>query len=326
MKNTAVILVTDGGFLVPTLVVVRQLAAQGALEVADAIVYLVDVEETVRAQLAQEFKRYGGVFIEALASTSFMPKDNTFFHANHVPVVSLARLVLNETIPAQYENIIYLDGDLQVVGDVKPFLSYQVPEGKIMAGRGALWLDDDVAEGRDSWNANYLQGIGGVSPEQYFNAGVLAFRRSTWDEVAPKALQFFFDNSEACQRHDQSALNAICKGRVVELAPKYNFHSGYSELFLQIGYRPSIIHFTGPNKPWRYAGLPWGTQFMKSYEDTLDAHPALGAFLKRPQRPAFVEQLKLFIKDAKALLRFPRLKMRKRARFTKHVSTQDFAF
>ncbi|MBY0407303.1 MAG: hypothetical protein K2Q01_06385, partial [Rickettsiales bacterium] len=273
-----------------------------------------------------EFRAYGNVFVEALASKSFMPKDGTVFHANHVPVVSLARLVLNETIPAQYENVIYLDGDLQIVGDVTPFLQYEVPEGKIAAGRGGLWMDDDVEEGRDSWNRDYLNGIGGVSPQQYFNAGVLAFRRSTWNEIAPKALAFFFEHSQLCLRHDQSALNAVCKGRVVELAPKYNFHSEYANLYAQCSYKPCIIHFTGANKPWRYSGLPWGTQFMQSYRDTLDAHPVLKPYLARPVALPLVPRLKLMARDAKNQARFPRLKWRKRQRFMDYVRGHAFPF
>lgn len=323
MKKTAIILVTDGGFLVPTLVVCKQLAARSAVtDIADIIVYLVDVDDNTRLKLKSEFK-YAGIYFEPLTSKSFVPGKDVYFHQNHVPVVSLARLALSESISRQYENILYLDGDLQIVGDVSPLVRYVVPEGKIAVCRGALWLEN-ITE-NEHWRS-YLSGLGGVDANQYFNAGVLAFRRETWSDLAPRALQFFFDNSKQCERHDQSALNAVCKGRTVELAPAYNFHSPYAALYVQHSYRPAIIHFTGPNKPWKYAGLPWGTQFMHSYTELLGQHPFLNDFLSVPGKISISQQAALCIKDAADTLRHPRALIRKRAKFFQYVRTHKFPF
>ena len=126
-------------------------------------------------------------------------------------MVALARLILDIAIPDHYTNIVYLDGDLQIVGDVRPLVTYRVPDGMIAAGRGSLWLErnnHDVS----NWFDGYLQGLGGVSSDTYFNSGVLAFRRDTWNEIAPKALQFFFENSQACPRHDQAHSMLSAKG------------------------------------------------------------------------------------------------------------------
>lgn len=329
MKKTAVIFVTDGGFLVPTLVVCRQLLAQGAAAHADLIVYLVDVAQDVRDRLAAHFDLSGGIRFEVLASKAFVPGDSVQFYQNHVPVVSLARLILHEHIPEAYEHIVYLDGDLQITGDVTPLLQYAVPEGRIAAARGALWLEASSAGSYPEWVARYAQGLGDIDADEYFNAGVMAFRRRTWCEIAPAALKFFFEHSQACIRHDQSALNAVCKGRRIDMAPAYNFHFPYAELYVQQKYAPRIVHFTGPNKPWRYEGLPWGKRFTQSYDDVLTDHDFLENLLTRPARPPAARRLRRVAQYAKGglqLMRRSATVLRHRRRFFSYVENTQFAF
>lgn len=321
MKNTLIVLATDGGFLVPSLVVAQQLIDQRIDELADITLYLVDVAPRTVERLRETF-RNPALNFEALESRAFLPGSGVHFNQNHVPVVSLARLVLNETIPAQYENVVYLDGDLQIVGDASPLIRHRVPDGHICAGRGSIWLGDP----NHTETANYLKGIGGVSGNDYFNAGVLAFRRESWQQIAPAALKFFFEHSAACERHDQSALNAVCKGRVQHFAPAYNFHTPYADLGLHYSYAPRIIHHTGPGKPWKYAGLPYGTRYLENYSRILASHPFLRPYLNVIEPPAAVEKLKLFAADAKKALRYPRSALRKRRLFLNYAKKTDFPF
>ena len=325
MNRTAVVLITDKGFLVPSLVVCKQLAAQSIHEVADIIVYLVDIDDSTRLKLEAAFKPFAGVKFEPFTSKSFIPSSSTYFRKSHVPVVSLARLVLHEVLPPQYENLIYLDGDLQIIGDVSPLISYTVPDGKIAAALGSPWLEK-APNGPSAPFADYLAGLPGVDANKYFNAGVLAFRRETWSDVAPKALKFFFEHSTNCLTYDQSALNVVCKGRLVELAPAYNFNTAYVHLFVQHFYRPHIIHFFGPNKPWKYTGLPWGSRFMNSYRQLLDQYPFLQDFLTLPQKLSLIEHLTLYAKDGREAIRYPRTLISKRAKFFQYVKEGNFAF
>jgi lipopolysaccharide biosynthesis glycosyltransferase len=280
--KTLVAIVTDSGFLVPSLVVARQLVGQGIHEIADIVIYTVNVQHEVIGKLGQQYAKR--IRFEALNESLYRLPPGTVFHKNHVPATALGRLCLHEVIPAQYENIVYLDGDVQIVDAVAPLIAYRVPDGKILAGRGSAWLDRDDG-GYNLTPPNYLNNLGGVAASDYFNSGVLAFRRDTWTDAAPKALKYFFDNSERCLRHDQSALNAVFKGRVVHFQSKYNFHSIYAGLYVQKKYKPAIIHFTGPGKPWRYGGPPWGERFRRSYVDALRDHPVLADFLLVEKTP-----------------------------------------
>lgn len=312
MLNRAVIFVTDIGFLAPTLCVCEQLLAQNVNCVADIIVYTVDIDLELIEKLRSS-QSFDLVHFEPLLSRSFIPATNTHFHKNHVPVVSLARLVLSDVIPEKYDHIIYLDGDLQIVGDIKDLVLSEIPKGYIAAGLGSAWLEENGNE--NTWQREYLRSLGDIHPGQYYNAGVLAFQRSTWIEVAPKALNFFFENSNICVRHDQSALNAATKNKVIFLNPIYNFHSAYSELYLHFVLEPRIIHFTGPNKPWKSTALPWGGKFIRTYSSFLDRNADLRPYLQISGKDSFKAVTSNFWAEILKLTRRPRYIFRAWSRF-----------
>ena len=313
-----VVFVTDDGFLVPSLVAPSQLIGQGIHDIANIIIYTVNVKPDLLKRLRVHNRH---ILFEDLPPHFFMPPRDVNFRHNHVPVTALARLALQEVMDAKYTDIVYLDGDVQVVGDARSLVQCVVPDGKIMAGLGSAWLDNGINGGMTP--RDYLDGLGGVSPADYFNSGVLAFSAKTWRDNAAKALNFFFANSSACFRHDQSALNAVFKGNVIHLPPKYNFHSVYSDLGVQRRYRPAIIHFTGPNKPWGRAAPPWWGRFGHSYRDLVQRQPYLIEILKiEPPKPlaTTARRLKRWIKHEP----IAPAKKEKIARFNDYVQGHHF--
>ena len=316
--DTLVVFVTDGGFLVPSLVAASQLVKQGIQDLADIMIYTVNVETDVLSKLRAHNPR---IKFENLPAQLFTPPAHVNFFRNHVPVTSLARLSLQEVMDPAYRNIVYVDGDVQIVDDVRHLIRCTVPDGKIMAGLGSAWLDDGKDE--NATPRGYLESLGDVSTTDYFNAGILAFSATTWADKAPKALAFFFENSAACIRHDQSALNAVFKGNVVHFPPKYNFHSKYTELGVQRKYQPAIIHFTGPNKPWGRPATPWWGRFRKSYRDMIRQQPYLSGFLRIDDEA----EVKTTLRRAKSALRqafTPPLDDDRTARFFDYASRTDF--
>jgi lipopolysaccharide biosynthesis glycosyltransferase len=316
--DTLVVFVTDGGFLVPSLVAASQLVKQGIHNIADIMIYTVDVDAEILAKLRTDNPH---IKFENLPAQLFTPPAHVNFFKNHVPITSLARLSLQEVMNPAYKNIVYIDGDVQIVGDVRALIRCVVPEGKIMAGRGSAWLDDGKDE--NATPRGYLESLGDVSTADYFNAGILAFSAATWQHKAPEALNFFFENSAACIRHDQSALNAVFNGNVVHFPPKYNFHSKYTELGVQRKYQPAIIHFTGPNKPWGRPAIPWWGQFRKSYREMIRQQPYLSGFLKIDDEA----EIKTTLRRAKNYLKQafkPELKDERTTRFFDYISRTDF--
>jgi lipopolysaccharide biosynthesis glycosyltransferase len=324
--NTVISFVTDSGYLVPSLVAAKQLVERDIHQIADIVIYTVDVDEKLIDQLSN-YPANHHIKFEPLASKLFVPPEGMVLHKSHIPVTALAILCLHEVVPAKYENIVYLDGDVQIVDDISPLVRFRVPDQKIMAGRSSAWLsmrdksDNVVSE-------NYLKELGGVTPEGYFNSGILAFRRETWTNAAPKALAFFFEKSAACILYDQSALNAIFKDDVVYLPPKYNFHHFYSDLYVQNRYSPAIVHFTGFKKPWHYFGPPWGRRFSRSYVKLLREQPWLNGYLKviteKFASRRIVKSTWSLVREAKRLIEYREIIRMRRKNFFAYVRETEF--
>jgi lipopolysaccharide biosynthesis glycosyltransferase len=269
MTDRLVAFVTDAGYLLPSLVCACQLAEADAARSADIAIFTVAVPDEVLSRLQSSLSAYRFQFIP-IDPNAYMPPSSAHFREGHVPKTALGRLVLSQYIPPQYQHIIYIDGDTQVCGDIAPLLNYEVPEGKVAAVSESFFLERASAQ-----RSKYLADLGLAKPMDYFNSGVLAFRRATWEQVGPQALDFFFRNPTLCQFHDQSALNAVCLGRRIALAPAYNFHTGFAELGVGGSYPPLIVHFTGREKPWNYLAWPWGDRFAKPYREFLERNSSL---------------------------------------------------
>lgn len=268
-------MVADRGFFAQSLVVVEQLLAQRIDRLAEIAVVTVDVEDELVRAIG---RRLPEVRFIALGTRDFTPPEGAVLPP-HLPATTLARLALEPELPPSWRSFVYLDGDVQLVGDVRPLVLADVPEGKLLAGRGSAWLVSD-AEGviRD----DVLVGLG-TTREGYVNAGVLAARRATWAERAPRALRRYLAEPSRFPWLDQDALNAEFAGDVLQLPPTYNFHSYYAALGGRRVVRPRIVHFTGDAKPWRSANPPWRTRFARPYAEVGRRHPELAELLPVPE-------------------------------------------
>jgi hypothetical protein len=269
-RSRAVVYVADSGFLLPTLVSAEQMQRQVA-DIADVVVALTglpaDAYGSVAAILAD-------LNLKALRMDDVELPAGTGWAAGHVPASSLGRLHLPGYLPRSYRNIVYIDGDTQIVGDVRPLVLLDVPAGHVAAAPDCGWMK----RFRTRFPEGYLSGLGIPDPAGYFNAGVLAFGRETFDSAMEEALDFFLTRSELCRYHDQSALNAVMRHRRLPLSPRYNFLSDYRETGLEKKFDPVIRHFAGVYKPWRVTGSPIGDGFLGTYADMLRRYPELAVY------------------------------------------------
>ncbi len=277
-KDTAAVFVTDGGFLVPTLLAARQVQAQPAvMAVADIHVFLVGIPPQDVERLQWSFQT-DSVRLAPMEERLFLPPEGTHFNQTHISHTTLGRFAIQELLPAQYRHIVYIDGDVQVLGDLAPLVRHRVAPGCIAAAAESLWLCEGDRGKFWPRHAAYLASLGIADPHEYFNAGVLLFRRDTWADMAPRALAYFREHAERCLYHDQSALNALFRGRREYLSPLYNYSSLYASLGLNDDVHPRIVHFTGAAKPWFYPGAPWNGRFIPLYEQFVAAHPVLAPY------------------------------------------------
>lgn len=268
----------------------------------------------------------------AFGAFTFMPldvrdydlNDDAIFHETHVPRSSLARLAA--PIPEQYEHVVYIDGDVQILGDLSPLIRHDVAPGKILAANDHAFLCASERGEYAAFFRRYLTGIGVDNPSDYFNTGVLAFRRSTWAEMAPAAMAYIREHSVRCNYHDQSALNAVCVGRREVLSPAFNFVSWFSDIDATDFLSPVIVHFTGEQKPWRSVTTRWGDRFLSDYDQIVEKHEVVSKFWRRPSDE------EIAAKDAarrsaqlRTRLQTPWRKTMRRARMKRYLADTAFA-
>ena len=78
-----------------------------------------------------------------------------------------------------------------------------------------------------------------------------------------------------CLFHDQSALNAVCRGRRKVMSPRYNYTTPFALAAGVQVYDPVVMHFTGSDKPWLFEQRPPWRGYGQPYRNMLRDHPAL---------------------------------------------------
>jgi lipopolysaccharide biosynthesis glycosyltransferase len=324
MKDRLIVFTTDRGFVVPTIAAALQISNQNRVSaVADILVYLIGLGAHERSELERCFGQY--FKFEQLDGERFLPPEGAIFNQTHVPEATLARLALGDLLPEQYEHIIYLDGDIYINGDIYPLIAHTVGEDRILAACDGIWLLDGESSWRWKDTRTYLDHLGVADPKDYFNAGVLAFRRSSWKKLSKNALEYYLGSSATCRFHDQSALNAVCIGSREILNPSYNFSSLYANLNVADTCDIRIIHFTGAMKPWFYDGPPWNGRFLNFYREVLERYPVLRDFNREAVSPTKSTMQRAYRKSIRNALLTPWRTPMQRRMLRRYCQETEFA-
>ncbi|MEB3359374.1 MAG: glycosyltransferase family 8 protein [Synechococcales bacterium] len=155
------------------------------------------------------------------------------------------RLLMSKLLPETVSQVIYLDADLIVLGNIADLWKTDL-QGKIV---GAV---QDFLEtcGNAISNCQEL----GISPTaKYFNSGVLLIDLEKWrkQDISKRAIVCRLENEEAVRAgkhysYDQFGLNVVLNDQWEELDPRWNYSPGPGKLNAD----PWIVHYYGDVKPW----------------------------------------------------------------------------
>ncbi|WP_459175815.1 glycosyltransferase family 8 protein [Ewingella americana] len=142
------------------------------------------------------------------------------------------------------DKLLYLDADIIVDGDITPlwgidlkdYVLAAVREESVVALDKRLKMPDDY---------------------KYFNAGVILLncKKIREEEKFVAVIDYLKENRDEILYLDQDALNAVLYDQWFEVDEKWNYHNTFilknkgikENVFLD---NPTIIHYTGPLKPW----------------------------------------------------------------------------
>ena len=254
-------LAADAGFLRPLAVTLTSLAnahAPGELRITVIHDGLRDADRTrvergLYGRLAIDWMR---VPLEELNGA-----HNTF----GLTRAALFRLLLPELLP-NVDRLIYLDSDIVVRGSLRPLWETPLDEYQLGAVRDA---GAPFAAGPLGTN---WRDLGFEASDPYFNSGVLLMPLRTWREthVSTRAREVLRGTST--RFGDQDALNAVLRGKWLELPRRWNLQTTdaeqrsfawalWPEEVADALEHAVIVHYTEREKPWHagnrhpFAGL-----------------------------------------------------------------------
>ena len=169
------------------------------------------------------------------------------------------RLFIASMFP-EYDKAIYIDSDIILEEDIAELFSIDIGDNFIGACR------DASIDGIEPFQSYVVQVVG-VDRNDYVNSGVLLMnlkklRDADFDKHFLFLLNTYHFDSVA---PDQDYLNAICKGSIYYLSPKWNAMPNEQKPKIE---GAKLIHYNLFSKPWCYDGLQYGERFWHYAENS----------------------------------------------------------
>ncbi|MCJ8518605.1 lipopolysaccharide biosynthesis glycosyltransferase [Pseudorhizobium tarimense] len=256
LEYQCIFYVTDENYFLPTAVSALQ-ARKAASASTDVVVVLAE-DFKHRAEAAGFCKSTGIILRDGaqILADRFAQVDRKDFKAR-ISIAAMGRLLLWDLLPPHYRQLIYMDGDTQIVGDLTPLENVEVPKGRLLAAMDYMSIANAAQTGR---------------PQTYFNSGVLKFDPADW--VGAAAFQYFTEHGG--HLHDQGALNTVAGDATIFISNRWNFPRQFLHLAKK---RPAIIHFASHPKPWDGVYFPCSRRQTTVYHEACKPHPSLAHFV-----------------------------------------------
>lgn len=179
------------------------------------------------------------------------------------PITAWARILIPDLLPAENGVILYCDIDTLVCRDLEEL--YNTPlNGKALGA---------VLEHVSHENSHFNERLEiPMECPGYFNSGVMLMDLNIFrhQNLVEHILQYAVAHRDKLIWPDQDALNGALCCNFQPIHHKWNWHDGLTRLLLkrnlktklsrgatlevsvEAALRPGILHYQGPNKPWRY--------------------------------------------------------------------------
>ena len=263
---------TDKGYLFPTLVSAIQARAYSSEELADVAIYCVGAEPDETRDFAEVCAS------EGIAFSCIAP------HVIEESPVAYARLFLDRFVPERYTQLLYIDGDTQITGELDPLIMANPPRKTFLATTDPVAFKYNKAEDAPEALQAYLKRLGLSSIKQYFNSGVMRINRDGWAEIGSEALRICASTSKhSLHFWDQDGLNAVAASSDVRLpmSVRYNFPIFLRNCRVESVVKPVIYHFMSAPKPWNGNFPPWNLKATLPYIEVSCKYPQLSRYQRR---------------------------------------------
>lgn len=195
--------------------------------------------------------------------------ENGGFEVGPFSMAMYYRILVARLLPYSVNKVLYLDGDICVVGDLENFWNVDIENYAMAVVQDSFSPDDDI-----------YSRLGYSKEKGYFNSGVLYINLDYWRtyNVTERCLNHLREHGKKYYFVDQDVLNAVLINEITWVSLTYNFqtlflrencyglHNSLTKNSIRTFVKsPTIIHYASPIKPWniRYRGYPYANVWLK---------------------------------------------------------------
>ncbi len=279
-NECAVCYVSDINFLLPSIISATGVRKFVPAQKADIFIFTVGVDAEKIRQANKLLTPYS-INVLAIQDELFNEIDKERLTRTHTPMAMFGRLFMQNLLPPECKRIVYLDGDTWILRDPTALINATVPEGFLAAAEDTIYYRQKFAIGATTKEIrHYFNQIGLKKNQGYFNSGVFATSRKTWETISKEAYIYYINNAKICEHSpDQSALNAVIGERRLRLSNKWNFQTQLKIWGADRYAEPVICHFNRQPKPWMGACEPWEEMYGQ-YQKAIAEFSALNLPIK----------------------------------------------
>lgn len=183
----------------------------------------------------------------------------------HVSEATYYRFFLDEYLPEDLNEVIYIDADIICLKDSYQFSKKyikEVVESDYIVGVKTEWEDNFI---KDGYHDEFYRL--GLESKKYFNAGVMFIDLKKWrkEQIKNRLLQKQEELKGKIVLWDQDVLNSFFDGRYIEINKYLNFNVAiWVDMSDKVLKSPDIkendlnniifVHYSGKSKPWSVKG------------------------------------------------------------------------
>lgn len=199
--------------------------------------------------------------LQNLKVFKFCNNDYKFpnIEGTHVSEATYYRIFLEDYLPQEIDNILYIDADIVCVNNPINSLKTEVENLNRLNTTIACKTEHYKQDFKDVFRRLNLRS------DKYFNAGVMIINLKKWksDNTKNNLLKILEVEYKKLDFWDQDLMNIYFDGSYLEISDKFNFvidlafyeYNNYSITTNEITNNNLFIHFAGSHKPWFLNGI-----------------------------------------------------------------------
>ncbi len=179
----------------------------------------------------------------------------------HFSVEMYFRLIAQYILPKELDRILWLDVDIVCLKNIEEFYCQSFDNRSMIVCADSLCEEMALKEHKNNLGMKY--------ESKYFNSGVLLLnlkkmrRKYKMDDIINMSVQY----KDKLKFPDQDILNVLYEGDVKYVNKYYNYQLIYKNNISQEDIdRIVLLHYTGPEKPWRFKCINKTSKYYWSYE------------------------------------------------------------